>query len=150
MYIDESGVDKHLHREKGRAPRGKKVHKKHPGRRFKRRNIIAGLCADKVLGQCSYAWATDSVWFIEWFELVLIPLLAMGSVIIMDNASFHNHAVLEMIAQTYGHRILWLPAYSPDKNPIEHLWANMKKWLRNFSHNYPSIQIAIFEYFQVK
>jgi hypothetical protein len=39
----------------------------------------------------------------------------------MDNASFHRKIFLETIAEAYGHRILWLPAYSPDKNPIEHL-----------------------------
>ena len=139
-----------MHREKGRAPRGEKVKKKHPGRRFKRRNVIAGLCGNRVLAQCTYGWSTDGIWFAEWFEWCLIPLLAAGSVIIMDNASFHNHEVLEMIAETYGHRILWLPAYSPDKNPIEHLWANMKKWLRSFSENYDTIQHAIFEYFKLK
>ena len=86
--------------------------------------------------------------FAEWFEWSLIPLLLVSSVIIMDRASFHNRQILETIADTYGHRILWLPAYSPDKNPIEHLWANVKNWLRSFSHYYDTIQRAIFEYFQ--
>ncbi len=150
VYIDESGIDKHLYREKGRAPRGIKVRKKHPGRRFKRRNIIGGMCGGKVLAQCTYAWSTDGVWFAEWFEYSLIPALALKSVIIMDNASFHNHTALETIAGAYGHKILWLPAYSPDKNPIEHLWANLKKWLRSFSKNYDTIQKAIFEFFKEK
>ena len=139
-----------MHREKGRAPRGDKVKKKHPGRRFKRRNVIAGLCGDKILAQCTYGWTTDGARYAEWFEWCLVPLLKLSSVIIMDNASFHIHNVLETIAEAYGHRILWLPAYSPDKNPIEHLWANMKKWLRSFSQNYSTIQRAIFEYFQLK
>jgi len=138
-----------LHREKGRAPRGKKVKKKHKGRRFKRRNVIAGLCGDRVLAQCTYGWTTDSIWFLEWFEFCLIPLLMASSVIIMDNASFHSRKNAEIIATAYGHRILWLPSYSPDKNPIEHLWANMKRWLQDFSQNYNIIQRAIFEYFNL-
>jgi transposase len=136
-----------LHREKGRAPRGKKVKKKHKGRRFKRRNVIAGLCENQVLALCIYAWATDGIWFSEWFEWCLIPTLKPNSVIIMDNASFHPKSVLITIAEAYGHKILWLPAYSPDKNPIEHLWANLKKWLQSFSENYKKIQKAIFEFF---
>ena len=147
VYIDESGIDKHLHRKKGRAPKGKKVKKKTKGRRFKRRNVIAGLCGKNVLAQCTYGWGTDTVWFSEWFEWSLIPALTLSSVIIMDNASFHNHSVLETIAEAYGHRVLWLPSYSPDKNPIEHLWANLKTWLRSFAENYATIQQAIFEYF---
>jgi len=68
----------------------------------------------------------------------------------MDNASFHNRAFLETIAEAYEHKILRLPAYSPDKNPIEHLRANLKKWLRSYSENYAKIQDAVFEYFQLK
>jgi transposase len=78
------------------------------------------------------------------FEFVLIPLLKLGSVIVMDNASFHSKTYLPIIAEAYGHKILWLPKYSPDKNPIEHVWATMKTWLRNFSKNYASIREAIY------
>lgn len=137
-----------MYREKGRAKRGKKVKKKHPGRRYKRRNVIAGLCGDRILAPCTYAWSTDGIWFAEWFEWCLLPALTMSSVIIMDNASFHNRKVLETIAEAYGHRILFLPAYSPDKSPIENLWANLKNWLRSYSQFYPTIQKAIFECFR--
>ena len=99
VYIDESGIDKHLHRTKGHAPRGKKVKKKHKGRRFKRRNVIAGLCGNQVLAPVTYAWATDSIWFVEWFEYSLIPALQPNSVIIMDNASFHPKSILRIIAE---------------------------------------------------
>lgn len=136
-----------MHRTKGRAPRGKKVKKKHKGRRFKRRNVIAGLCGKQVLALVTYAWATDSIWFVEWFEHCLIPVLQPNSVIVMDNASFHPKNALRTIAEAYGHRIVFLPAYSPDKNPIENLWANLKTWLRSFSENYKKIQEAILAYF---
>jgi transposase len=59
-------------------------------------------------------------------EFILIPLLKVSGVIVMDNASFHNKIYLSIIAEAYGHKIHWLPKYSPDKNPIEHIWATMK------------------------
>jgi hypothetical protein len=102
VYVDECGVDKHLHRIRGRAKRGKKVRKKHPGRRFKRRNVIAGLCGDRILAPCTYDWSTDSIWFAEWFEWCLILTLAVSCVIIMDNASFHNRQIVQTIAEAYG------------------------------------------------
>ena len=120
---------------------------KHPGRRYKRCNVIAGLCGNRILAKQGYAWSTNSEWVAEWLEWCLIPLLEASSVIVMDNAPFHNKRILETIAEAYGHRILWLPSYSPDLNPIENVWANLKKWLRSFADRFASIQNAIFEYF---
>lgn len=66
----------------------------------------------------------------------------------MDNARFQRKFQLEQIAKFYGYKILWLPSYSPDKNPIEQLWANLKNWLRNWAHRYSCIQDALWDYFK--
>ena len=95
-----------------------------------------------------FAWSTDTEWFCLWFEHPLIPQLMPRSVIVMDNATFHSKTYLPIIAQAYGHRIIWLPKYSPDLNPIEHIWANMKKWLRNYSKNHQSIRVATGHHFE--
>ena len=67
----------------------------------------------------------------------------------MDNAKFHRKTVLNKIARFYDLSILWLPPYSPDKNTIEHLWANMKKYIRKKSASFPSIQAALLAYFNL-
>ena len=136
-----------MKRTHGRAKRGVKLYVETSGKRAKRANAVMGYCNGQVLAQTTYAWNTDTEWFCMWFEFVLIPLLMLGSVIILDNASFHSKKYLPIIAQAYGHRIMRLPKYSPDMNPVEHLWASMKTWLRNFAKNFPSIRLAISAHF---
>jgi transposase len=137
-----------MSREYGRSPIGERVYIPSPGRRFKRVNIVAGLLNKHVLCPTQYTWNTISDWFNEWFEWFLCPLLTVGSIIVMDNASFHKKSVLSQIALSYGCRIIWLPPYSPDKNPIEKTWANLKNWLRLYSHNFATIQDATSVYFK--
>jgi transposase len=148
VYIDECGINQHMTREYGRAPRGERVYLPTSGRKFKKVNIVAGLRDGEVICPTKYDWNTDSEWFCEWFEWWLCPLLRTLSVIIMDNATFHRKTVLSTIAESYGCRIIWLPAYSPDKNPIEHLWANLKSWLRLHSKDYLTIQDAVSAFFK--
>ena len=147
VYVDECGVKQNMPREYGRAPAGQRVYLPTTGTRLKKLNIVAGLCNGKIICPTKYDWNTNSEWFCEWFEWWFCSLLRIGSVIIMDNASFHKKKVLNRIADSYGCRIIWLPPYSPDKNPIEKVWANLKNWLRLNSKDYISIGDAISAYF---
>ena len=131
--MDESGVDRQLVRTHARAKRGKTVSVKRSGKRYKRINVVAAQCNGEIIAPFLYEWRTDAVWFETWFEWHLCPQLKLNSVIIMDNAKFHRKTILSKIAKSYGLSILWLPPYSPDKNSIEHLWANMKDYIRNHS-----------------
>jgi len=148
VYVDESGIQKEMNPTHGRAKRGVKLYQEISGKRIKKDNVIAGWLNGLILALCVYSWTTDTEWFCLWFEYTLIPLLKPNSVIIMDNATFHSKTYLPVIAEAYGHRVLWLPKYSPDLNRIEHIWANMKFWLRNYSMNYLNIKVAITHHFQ--
>ena len=64
----------------------------------------------------------------------------------MDNAKFHPKERLRKIARGKV-KLLFLPPYSPDYNPIEKSWANMKGYLRDNLHNYQSVDDAIYDYF---
>ena len=62
--------------------------------------------------------------------MVLLPALRKGNVIVMDNASFHHSADLRGLVEAAEGELLFLPAYSPDLNPIEHIWAVLKTSIR--------------------
>lgn len=72
----------------------------------------------------------DSSLFNTWLKEMLIPNLIPGQVLILDNASFHKSAESQKLVEAAGCKILFLPPYSPDLNPIEKYWANMKKKVR--------------------
>ena len=73
--------------------------------------------------------------FYDWCKFTLIPSLKTKSVIVMDNARFHKSRRIQKLLNRHGHRILWLPPYSPDLNPIEKKWAQAKflrqGWMEN-------------------
>jgi transposase len=79
----------------------------------------------------------------NWFEFDLLSVVPPGHTIIMDNASFHAKKELYEMADRYSVKLLFLPPYSPDFNPIEKFWANRKRWLRDFSCFYDSLQSAL-------
>lgn len=84
-----------------------------------------------------------------WFEKHLLPSLPPGAVIVMDNASFHRKAQLICLAQKYGFRLIFLPPYSPELNPIEKFWAWLKRYLRSVLHKFDSFDDALLDSFQV-
>ena len=119
VYVDEVGFDTFLYREYAWAPRGQTVAGVISGKKFKRANIVAGKCCGKIVAPLQYTGSTDSRLFEFWFEEVLLKKIRKGSVIVIDNASFHRKAMLSELASSAGCSVLFLPPYSPDLNPIE-------------------------------
>lgn len=96
-----------------------------------------------------YSGTTDSVVFEFWFENCLLKDVRPGSVIVLDNATFHKKSVLPDLAKRYNCEVLFLPPYSPDLNPIEKKWAWIKQILRNILHNFDVFDDAMQTVFQV-
>jgi transposase len=117
-----------------------------PGIKFNRLNIIGALCNGKYSAVGCYKQSTDSAFFENWFKEYLLPSISRGTTVIMDNARFHRKKELHKIARGKV-RLLFLPPYSPDYNPIEKSWANMKRFLANNMHTFKSVESAIHHYF---
>lgn len=147
-YIDETGINKYLYREYAYALRGEKVYGDVPGKKYERVSIVAAKCGDEIIERHEYSGTMNSRLFEFWFAM-LLKVIPRGSVIIMDNASFHRKKILQKMAKKVGCRLIFLPAYSPDFNPIEHIWANLKNWLAHHAKNFNLLSDAIFHYFEV-
>ena len=143
VFVDETGIDQYLYRVYARAPAGQKVYAKVSGKKFKRTNIVAGICDGRWVAPLQYNGTTDSILFEFWFEQCLMKEVASGSTIVLDNASFHRKCKLREIAAFYDCNVLFLPPYSPDLNPIEKCWAWLKRKLREILHCFHCLDDAI-------
>ena len=130
VYLDESGINQYLHREYGRGIRGNKVFGEISGKRFARQSVVSALFEGKFLAPMCFEGTCDTSLFNAWLKQVLIPTLIPGQVIILDNASFHKSIETQRLVKEAGCKMLFLPPYSPDLNPIEKYWANMKAKVR--------------------
>ena len=143
--MDESGVDPCLVRERGRAPRGTKVDDVKRGRKFQRTNVVAAKIGRNMVASRCYSQNRTSHLFVEWFHKTLIQCIPKDTTVMMDNASSHPHRKLRCLALKYNLRILFLPPYSPDLNPIEKTWANRKLALVDILLASPNLENAILE-----
>lgn len=139
VYIDETGIDRHLYRLYARAPRGEKVYEKISGRHFERTSIVAGQVDREFIAPMIYKESMARDFFVEWFKTQLLPALKITHVIVMDNASFHPKNILDELCIQDKHFFLPLPPHSPDLNPIEQVWDILKKKVTDLLREVPNI-----------
>lgn len=128
--MDESGFDAPIIREYAYAKRGKKIEGERTGKRFSRTSLIAGLKQNIPLAPMEFKGYCDTDVVLTWVKHWLIPALKPGDTVIWDNATFHKSCQIAEAFQTADIQLLFLPPYSPDLNPIEHLWAWIKAGIR--------------------
>ena len=115
----------------GRAPRGQRVHASAPAGHWQTTTMLAAIRLDGSTACMTIEGATDTEVFQSYVREVLCPTLRPGDLVVMDNLSPHKHdPTLRLIEQT-GAAVRFLPACSPDLNPIEKMWSKVKQFLRS-------------------
>lgn len=145
--MDESGFDEFLYREYGRSKKGEKIMAEVSGRKFERQSVVAAKCGNEILAPFGYSGTCNAELFNFWLEKQLVPCLKPKQIVIMDNASIHKSGTTLDVLKKAGCELMFLPPYSPDLNPIEHVWASAKRNLQNNMSKFPSLHAALNEYF---
>lgn len=130
VFIDETSVTTKMVRHYGRCPRGERLVAKVPHGHWKTMTLIAGLRTDGLTAPYVIDGAMDGPAFLAYIEQVLAPTLDKGDVVFMDNLRTHKVDGIAEALKAVGAKVRYLPAYSPDLNPIEMAFAKLKAALR--------------------
>ena len=150
VYIDESGIEMQSCKERGWGEKSKKLIGKKSGKYYQRTNIIAGYVNRKSMAPMLFNGSCNTELFEAWLEQCLIKELKPGQIVIMDNASFHKSQQTRDLIEAAGCKLIFLPPYSPDLNPIEKFWANMKKWIKKKISDFKDIYKAFVAFFKLQ
>ena len=117
-------------RLRGRAPRGERLLAKVPHGHWKTTTLIAALGVDGIRCSMMVDGAVNADIFETFVEKVLVRELSEGDVVVMDNLSSHKRDRTRDLIESAKAQLLYLPAYSPDLNPIENIFSKAKQLLR--------------------
>jgi transposase len=133
VFVDESGASTAMDRTHGRAPSGVRVDGPVPHGHWKVVTLTAAVRLGGVPEAACLAFdgATDSAAFETYVGECLAPTLRPGDIVVMDNLACHKTAEVARLIAAAGAEVRYLPAYSPDLNPIERLFSKLKAWLRS-------------------
>lgn len=130
VFLDETAVKTNLTRLRGWAQRGERLIMDAPFGRWGTQTLIAGLTCDEVIAPWVIRGAMDGPAFAAYVQEVLIPEIAPGTAVILDNLATHRNKQAAAALRAHGCWFLFLPPYSPDLNPIEQAFSKLKAHLR--------------------
>lgn len=126
IYLDESGFAHDMPRTHGYSTKGKRCYGTKDWHSRGRTNAIGAIKDFIFITVCLFNSNINSDVFYAWLTKDLLPKIPSKSVIVMDNATFHKRKDMIKAIENQGHILLFLPPYSPDLNPIEKKWAQVK------------------------
>jgi transposase len=130
VFVDESGCNLALTPLYGWAPRGQRALAQAPRNRGPTTTVLAALTSEGVLAAMRIEGPTNTEVFLTYLDQVLCPALRPGQVVVMDQLNVHKAAGVRQRLEACGCRLEFLPAYSPDFNPIEEAFSKLKTYLR--------------------
>jgi transposase len=130
VFIDETWASTNMARLRGRAPKGDRLRASIPHGHWKTTTFIGGLRLTGMVAPMVLDGPINGVWFQAYVDQVLVPTLSPGDIVIMDNLGSHKRPGIRAAIEGAGARLIYLPPYSPDFNPIENAFSKLKAHLR--------------------
>ena len=130
VFIDESGAKTNMTRLYGRALAGQRAVDDTPSGHWCTTTMISSVRLDGSTACMVVAGATNKDIFEAYVEQILLPTIKAGDVVVLDNLSAHKSPRAREWIESVGAELWYLPAYSPDLNPIEKMWSKIKSLLR--------------------
>jgi transposase len=146
VFIDETWTKTNMAPLRGWCQRGARLKAKAPFGRWQTFTFIAALRCDRVDAPCLFDGPINGEAFLAYVQTFLVPTLKAGDVVIMDNLGSHRGKAVRKAIRAAGARLVFLPKYSPDLNPIEQLFSKLKHLLRKAqARSYEAILSTIAE-----
>ncbi len=130
VFIDETWTKTNMTRLYGWAPRGRRLIDKVPHGHWKTQTFLAALRCDRVEAPCLFDGPINGERFRAYVEQFLVPALKPDDIVVADNLGSHKGKAVRRAIKSAGARLLFLPKYSPDLNPIEQVFAKLKGFVR--------------------
>ncbi len=130
VFIDETWAKTNMAPSHGRCRKGRRLRAKIPHGRWQTMTFLAALRCDRIDAPCVFDGPINGQSFLAYVEQFLVPTLAPGDVVVMDNLGSHKGKAVRRAIRAAGAKLLFLPPYSPDLNPIEQVFAKLKTLLR--------------------
>ena len=130
VFIDETWAKTNMTRSHGRCRKGERLLAKAPFGRWRTLTFLAALRHDRIDAPIMFDGPINGIRFRAYVEQALIPTLAPGDIVIMDNLGSHKGQAVRAAIRQAGAHLIFLPPYSPDLNPIEMAFSKLKAFLR--------------------
>lgn len=133
VFLDEFGATTTMTRTHARAPRGQRAVYKVPHGHWKVLSTVAALTVRGMLCSARFEGAIDGELFLIFVREALVPSLRPGQIVVLDNLGVHKSAAVRQLVEAAGCKLIPLPPYSPDLNPIENAISKVKSVLRSLA-----------------
>lgn len=148
VFLDESGMKTNMNRLYGRSYRGTRCHDTAPSGHWETVTLLSAIRLDGSAQSIVFEGSVDRAMFDEYIKQILAPTLKPGDIVVLDNLSAHKSSTSQAAVAACQAKVKFLPAYSPDLNPIEKMWSKIKQALRSMKARtddelFSSIRIAL-------
>lgn len=130
MFIDETWIKTNMAPIRGWGSKGQRVRGLAPHGHWRTMTFVAALRHDSIVAPCVFDGPINGVSFRAWVDQQLLDTIKAGDIIVMDNLGSHKSRAIRQAIRARGARLWYLPAYSPDLNPIEQTFSKIKHCMR--------------------